>query len=107
MKRKFEGRGYGLEIKRKAEDMYVFSESTVEDVAREMDVCLSTIKRWSSEGRWSSKRREYRKIKDESRIDLVRLYKKKLQLANKSQKNADIHAAIKLREQLQMLGVDV
>lgn len=48
------------EIRDRAEELYVINGLTLEAVAEETGVAIWTIKRWSSDGKWKAKQKEYR-----------------------------------------------
>lgn len=64
-----DGRAHDLSVLYECEDLYVLEGRTQEQVSQMVTVPLSTVKRWSVERDWESKRREYRRIQSEVRFD--------------------------------------
>jgi DNA-binding helix-hairpin-helix protein with protein kinase domain len=60
-----------FEVRQRAEELYILEGLTLMQVAERTGVPESTAKRWSSEGGWFDKRREYRRAQGEIRRNTV------------------------------------
>mgnify|MGYP001593196683 CR=1 FL=1 len=50
-------RGHGVEKRLRAKDMYVIEDKSMEEISKELDIVVPTLKNWSSEYGWELARR--------------------------------------------------
>lgn len=51
---------YDFSVQDRAEELYVLSGLTHEDVAADLEVSVRTIANWAADGQWTQKRKEFR-----------------------------------------------
>lgn len=84
------------ETKEQARDLYIIEGMTLEQVAREIELPETTIKRWGAEDGWADKRREYRQSIGEIKRKRVLLRKALIDKALQTLDPQDIYAASRL-----------
>lgn len=62
-----------LEIRERAEELYVLDDWTLQQIAEELKIGYRTVRQWSAKGQWPERRGEYRRARSEARRDLIRL----------------------------------
>jgi len=64
---------YSFEVIEKAEELYCVDGLTYEQVASEMGIAQSTLKRWGKKYNWAAKREEIRQALSSIRVNTIRL----------------------------------
>lgn len=77
---------YSLEVREKARSLFVEQGLTYEELAKDLDLPDSTLKKWGGEGKWTDQRREFEKEFLELSSKLQKL---KVQLVNDALKDPD------------------
>lgn len=80
------------EIREQAEEMYITGGQTFDEVSAATGVSVSQLKRWSGEGGWTERKREYRKSFADIKRNTVILRKRLIEKALKSLDPQDVYA---------------
>ncbi len=87
---------YGMEIRERAEELFIVDGQTYEQVAVATGVSVSQLKRWGDEREWTEKRREYRGAIGEIKRNTMLLRKNLVAKALTSLNPQDVYAFARL-----------
>ena len=90
------GREIDLEIRYRAEEMYIVDGLTFEQVAAETGVSVTQLKNWSGSDGWREKREEYRQTRKDLQSTLLSLRRKMAEKAKNDPDPQNIYAFIRL-----------
>ncbi|MBW2075878.1 MAG: hypothetical protein JRI58_14250 [Deltaproteobacteria bacterium] len=91
-------REHDLEIRFQAEEMFVEQRLTHEDIAERLDIGLSTVKRWSTDGNWKALREEYFERRRMLKTNLAKLRENMMERAADNLDPQDVYAVIRLEK---------
>lgn len=83
-------------LRERAEDLYVHSGLTLEQVARDTGITGRTLERWSAEGEWPRRQKERQERKRNLKTRLEELTESMVNQALATKHSQDAHAAIGL-----------
>lgn len=94
-------REHDLEIRFQAEEFFVENRMTHEEIARRLDIGLSTVKRWSTDGNWKKLREEHFERRRTLKQNLARLREKMIKQASDNLDPQDVYAVARLEKLMQ------
>lgn len=62
-----------MEIRERAEELYVLDGWTFQQTADELKISDRTVRTWAAKDQWQERRREYQQARRDARRDLIRL----------------------------------
>ena len=89
---------YSFEVIEKAEELYCVDGLTYEQVASEMGIAQSTLKRWGKKYNWAAKREEIRQALSSIRVNTIRLRAELIKNCLDTLKPMDAFAVAKIEE---------
>jgi len=89
---------HDLEIRFQAEEMFVECRLTHEEIADRLDIGLSTIRRWSTDGDWKKLREEYFQRRRMLKSNLAKLRENMMERASNNLDPQDVYAVIRLEK---------
>jgi len=89
---------HDLEIRFRAEEMFVEQRLNHEEIARRLDIGLGTVKRWSTDGNWKALREEYFERRRMLKSNLARLRENMMERAASNLDPQDVYAVIRLEK---------
>lgn len=92
---------HSLEIRFGAEELFVENQMTHEEISQHLSVGLSTVKGWSSAGKWKQLREERIQAKYELRQNLFKLRDSMMREAANSKDPQKVFAVIRLEKMAQ------
>jgi transposase len=95
---------YPWEVRDGAEDLYVLKGLSYEEVAREIGVALSTIKRWAYAYGWQGRRQRFQEVVSDAKVDLAILYHEMIQKARETKAREDVQLVLDLRRAVSNAG---
>ena len=69
---------HDLEIRFRAEELFVEDRLTLEEISEKLDIGLGTVKRWSAESNWKTLREEHFERRRMLKQNLAKLREKML-----------------------------
>jgi hypothetical protein len=91
-------REHDLQIRFQAEEMFVEQRLCHEDIADRLNIGLSTIRRWSTEGNWKTLREEHLERRRMLKQNLARLRENMMERAAENLDPQDVYAVIRLEK---------
>ncbi len=89
---------YSFEVVEKAEELYCVDGLTYEQIANQMKIAQSTLKRWGKRYNWAAKREEIRQALSSIRINTIKLRAELIKNCLESLKPMDAFAVAKIEE---------
>jgi len=89
---------HDLEIRFRAEELFVEDRLTLEEISEKLDIGLGTVKRWSAEGNWKTLREEHFERRRMLKQNLAMLREKMMKQAANNLNPQDVYAVIRLEK---------
>jgi transposase len=89
---------HDLEIRFQAEELFVECRVTHEEIAERLDIGLSTVRRWSTDGDWKTLREEHFERRRMLKSNLAKLRENMMERAASNLDPQDVYAVIRLEK---------
>jgi hypothetical protein len=91
-------REHDLEIRFRAEELFVEDRLTLEEISEKLDIGLGTVKRWSVESNWKILREEHFERRRMLKQNLAKLRENMMERAANNLDPQDVYAVIRLEK---------
>ena len=89
---------HSFEMRQMAEELYVEEGLTYEEVSRQLEIGVNTVKTWGADGKWTDRRKEYLEARRTLKENLAKLRQAMIEKATNNLDPQDVYAVIRLEK---------